>query len=107
MGYRKYRTQNLAKAMSDIVNNIATGSVKDPPSDAEKKSADKKYGDDPDYADEEGHRYPLNTAEHAKAAWAYINVPHNAAAFSPAKLASMKAKIKAACKKFGIETSED
>ena len=38
----------------------------------------KPYGD-VKYADPKNGKYPIDTAEHAKAAWAYINMPKNAA----------------------------
>ena len=59
------------------------------------------------YADEEQGKYPIDTAEHVRAAWDYINVAKNAAKYSPGKLATVKAKIKAAAARFGIEIGED
>jgi HK97 family phage prohead protease len=61
------------------------------------------------YADPKNKKYPVDTKAHAKAAWAYINMPKNAAKYplNGVTLASVKAKIMAACKKFGIETNAD
>jgi hypothetical protein len=71
----------------------------------------KPYGDvdyaDPGYQSDGVHRYPLDTKEHVKAAWSYINVKSNADKYTAEQLASIKAKIKAAAKKFDIEIDDD
>lgn len=68
------------------------------------------YGDvdyaDPGYRDNR-KRYPIDTAAHVRAAWAYINVPKNAAFYAPEQLEAIKEKIKAAAEKFDVEISED
>ena len=74
-------------------------------------AGDAPYGD-VDYADEglqadHQKRYPIDTKEHAKAAWAFINEDENAAQYSAKDLALVKGRILAACKKFGIDTSEN
>lgn len=68
----------------------------------------KPYGD-VKYADAKNGKYPVDTLKHVKAAWAYINKPANAAKYplNGVSLASVKAKIKAAMKKFGVGASED
>jgi len=68
----------------------------------------KPYGDVA-YADEKNGKYPIDTKTHAKAAWAYINMPKNAAEYplNGVTLASVKNKIKAALIKFGVTISED
>lgn len=75
------------------------------------KDTKKPYGDvdyaDPGYQDDGKHRYPLDTAEHAKAAWDYINKEKNQEPYSSEELSKIMSKIKAACKKFGIEISDD
>lgn len=48
-------------------------------------------------------RYPIDTPEHARAAWSYINMPKNARFYSPAQLKAIKARIAAAAKKRGVE----
>jgi HK97 family phage prohead protease len=67
----------------------------------------KPYGDVA-YADPKNGKYPIDTAAHAKAAWSYINMPKNAAKYplNGVTLSSVKARIKAACAKFGIDVSE-
>jgi uncharacterized protein DUF6582 len=70
--------------------------------------AQEPYGD-VDYADP-GYRgkkrYPIDTPEHIRAAWAYINVPRNAAEYETHQLVRIKAKIQAAAKKAGIQIGE-
>jgi hypothetical protein len=68
------------------------------------KSSKKPYGD-VEYADSEAGKYPIDTEEHVRAAWSYINVAKNYDKLGD-KAASVKAKIKSACKKFGIDTSD-
>jgi len=65
------------------------------------------YGD-VEYADPKNKKYPINTKARAKAAWDYINVAKNAAVYplNGVTLASVKSKIRAACKKFGVTISE-
>jgi uncharacterized protein DUF6582 len=69
--------------------------------------AKKPYGN-VKYADPKNGKYPVDTAAHAKAAWSYVSMPKNASKYplNGVTLASVKANIKAACKKFGIEISE-
>jgi HK97 family phage prohead protease len=68
------------------------------------------YGDveyaDPGYQKDGKKRYPLDSEEHCRAAWSYINQGDNAAQYTPDQLARVKAKIKAAAKKYGIEISD-
>lgn len=55
------------------------------------------------YADPKNGKYPIDTAEHVRAAWSYINMPKNAAEYSSGELAQIKSRIKSAAKKFGIK----
>lgn len=71
-------------------------------------AADKKpYGDvtyaDPGYQSDGKKRYPLDTKDHVRAAWSYINMPRNAGKYSKGQLARVKSKIRAAAKRLGIE----
>lgn len=75
-------------------------------------AADKTpYGDvkyaDPGYQDDGIKRYPLDSEEHCRAAWSYINMPKNAAKYSPEELKNIKGRIKEALKKYGVEVSEN
>lgn len=70
----------------------------------------KPYGDvtyaDPGYQKDGKKRYPIDSAEHVKAAWSYVNQSDNASQYSADHLAKIKGRIKAAAGKFGIEISE-
>jgi HK97 family phage prohead protease len=70
----------------------------------------KPYGNvtyaDPGYQKDGKKRYPIDTKQHCKAAWSYINKSSNASAYSSSQLASIKSKIKAACKKFGVKVNQ-
>jgi len=71
----------------------------------------KPYGDvayaDPGYQEDGVSRYPIDTEEHCRAAWSYINQEDNAARYTPDQLAKIKATIRAALKKYGVEIAED
>lgn len=68
-----------------------------------KKVADHKseYGD-VEYADPKNHKYPIDSEEHVRAAWSYINMPKNQKGYSPDEVASIKKRIKSKFSKYGI-----
>ena len=70
--------------------------------------ADNKPYGDVTYADPKNGKYPIDTEEHARAAWSYINMPKNAGQYplNGVTLAEVKGRIMAACKKFGIDVSD-
>lgn len=70
------------------------------------KTKKKPYGD-VEYADPENGKYPIDTEEHIRAAWSYINMPKNAAKYSSAKLKQVKSKIRAAMKRIGADVEDD
>ena len=61
-----------------------------------KEGAD-KYGD-VKFADEKNKKYPIDTEEHIRAAWNYINKSDNAGKYDPAEVATIKRAIVAAWK---------
>jgi len=65
-----------------------------------------KYAD-PGYQSDGVKRYPLDSEEHCRAAWAYINMPKNAAKYDADELKLVKGRIKEALKKYDVEISED
>jgi hypothetical protein len=77
---------------------------------ADETDPKKPYGDveyaDPGLQSDGVYRYPIDTKEHAESAWSYINKDENAEPYSADDLASVKAKIKAACEKFGVEIDD-
>jgi uncharacterized protein DUF6582 len=72
-------------------------------------AASQPYGDvkyaDPGYRDNQ-KRYPIDTPEHIRAAWAYINQADNAKFYNANQLAQIKQRIKAAAAKAGIEIAD-
>lgn len=69
--------------------------------DEELEKADKKpYGDvnyaDPGYQKDGKKRYPIDTEDHIRSAWSYINQEKNAGEYSADQLKKIKAKIEAA-----------
>lgn len=66
------------------------------------------YGDvtyaDPGYQADKKKRYPLDSEQHIRAAWSYINQGDNADLYSAEQLAEIKGKIKTAMAKIGAET---
>lgn len=78
--------------------------------EATKTAPAKPYGDveyaDPGYQKDGKKRYPLDTARHVRAAWSYINQDGNAAKYKAKQLQQIKAKIKRAAKKLGVEIAD-
>ena len=74
--------------------------------DSRASDPSKPYGDvsyaDPGYQSDGKKRYPLDSEEHCRAAWSYVNQAGNAAKYSPDQLKSIKSRIMAAGKKYGI-----
>lgn len=79
------------------------GEAGDAPGDGSKPYGNVTYAD-PGYQKDKKKRYPIDTAGHARAAWAYISKGKNAAKYTASQLARIKSKIKRACKRFGITT---
>jgi hypothetical protein len=80
---------------SEVDRIAATGAAKEP------------YGNvnyaDPGYQDDKKKRYPIDTEEHIRAAWSYINHPDNASKYQGGHLDSIKKKIKGAAEEHGIQ----
>jgi hypothetical protein len=72
-------------------------------------AAAEPYGDvkyaDPGYRDGK-KRYPIDTEEHCRAAWSYINQADNAKLYNANQLKQIKSRIMAAGKKYGINFSD-
>lgn len=72
---------------------------------------DEPYGDvryaDPGYRGDGRKRYPIDTPEHIRAAWSYINMPKNAAKYSADDLAKVKARIRKAMEGLGAEVADE
>ncbi len=70
-------------------------------SDVDPKEGTSQYGS-VTFADPTNKKYPIDTEAHVRAAWAYINMPKNAAKYSSADVEAIKGRIEAAAKKHGI-----
>jgi hypothetical protein len=66
-------------------------------SDSDKPYGDVKYAD-PGYQEDGKKRYPIDTEEHIRAAWNYINKEKNASKYTADQVKKIKAKIVAAWK---------
>src|SRR6185436_4525316 len=66
-----------------------------------------KHYADPGYQSDGKARYALDSESECRAAWSYISMPKNAAKYSPEDLAKVKAAIKAAGRKYGIDFADD
>lgn len=71
----------------------------------------KPYGDveyaDPGLQEDGKARYPLSSEAKVRAAWSYINMAKNAAQYKSADWKKVRARIKAAMKKYDIPVSEN
>ena len=83
-----------------------TESKIDKRSDVSEHEGERKYGD-VEFADTTNKKYPIDTAEHVRAAWSYINHKDNAAKYEPSEVRTIKSRITRAAKKLGVEISDD
>ena len=72
------------------------------------KSAPKGYPIKPNmYADPKNFKYPIDTEEHARAAWSYIHQSRNRKGYSANELKSMENRIRKALEKYGVDIEEE
>ena len=75
--------------------------------DTDPDEGERKYGD-VDFADPVNNKYPIDTEEHVRAAWSYVNKEANAAKYSSREeVDRIKDRIRAAGRRFDIEFSDD
>ena len=60
---------------------------------------------DPGYQSDHKKRYPIDTVDHARAAWSYINQASNASQYTADEVKAIKGRIRAALKRFGVEVA--
>jgi hypothetical protein len=65
-----------------------------------------KYGD-VQFADPTNKKYPIDTAEHVRAAWSYINQEKNADKYQPGEVEQIKDRIKKAAKRHDVDIETD
>lgn len=73
--------------------------------DPKKPYGDVKYAD-PGYR-EGVARYPIDSEAHARAALSYFSMPKNHKGYTGEQIKTIMGRIKAACRRFGIEVSDD
>ena len=74
--------------------------------DVNASTGENKYGD-VKFADPTNNKYPIDSAEHVRAAWNYINHKDNAAKYDKDEVEVIKDRIKKAAKKYDVNISED
>lgn len=84
---------------------MATSKI-DKREDVSPETGEHKYGD-VKFADPTNNKYPIDTPEHVRAAWGYINHKDNAAKYDDDEVKTIKERIKRAAKHHGVEISED
>ncbi len=74
--------------------------------DVNPEEGENKYGD-VKFADPTNNKYPIDTPEHVRAAWNYINHKDNAAKYDTDEVETIKNRIRRAAKKHSVKISED
>ncbi len=88
--------ENLMTKVESLTNELnETMAAIKKRKDVNPKTGEHKYGD-VKFADEKNNKYPIDTAEHIRAAWNYIHHAHNAGKYSPEEVTSIKSKIASA-----------
>jgi len=74
--------------------------------DVNPERGEQEYGDVA-FADPVNNKYPIDTPEHVRAAWSYINHADNASKYQAGEVKTIKARIKKAAEKHGVEIRDD
>ena len=74
--------------------------------DVNPDEGERKYGD-VKFADSTNNKYPIDTPEHVRAAWNYINHKENAAKYDADEVDLIKQRIKRAAKKHDVEIRDE
>ena len=74
--------------------------------DVNPDEGEQKYGD-VEFADATNNKYPIDTPEHVRAAWNYINHKDNAAKYDADEVDLIKNRIKRAAKKHDVEIRDE
>jgi hypothetical protein len=91
-----------------MMSNTKTQSANavDKREDVNPAEGEHRYGE-VEFADPTNKKYPIDSPEHVRAAWQYINHKDNAAKYEAADVTKIKGRIKQAAKKHGVEISEE
>ena len=74
--------------------------------DTKPKYGEHKYGH-VKFADPINNKYPVDTPEHVRAAWSYINHKDNAAKYDKDEVELIKNRIRKAAKHHGVEIEDE
>ena len=74
--------------------------------DINPERGEREYGD-VTFADPVNKKYPIDTDEHIRAAWSYINHKENAAKYDKDEVETIKGRIKRAAKQHGVDITDD
>jgi hypothetical protein len=74
--------------------------------DVNPERGEHEYGDVA-FADPTNNKYPIDTADHVRAAWAYINKKSNADKYSRKDAEEIRNRIRHAAARFDIETDPE
>ena len=78
----------------------------DPRDDVKPSEGEHKYGNVL-FADETNKKCPVDTPEHVRAAWSYINHKDNAAKYAADEVEAIKDNIRKAARKQGVDVQTD
>ena len=84
---------------------MANQSEIDKRDDVRPSEGEHKYGDVA-FADPTNKKYPIDTAEHVRAAWSYINHRDNAAKYDADDVKKIKDRIREAAQKHDVDINE-
>ena len=70
--------------------------------DVSPERGEHEYGD-VEFADTTNKKYPIDTAEHVRAAWSYIHHKDNAGKYSKEDAEKIRERIEQAAKKQGVD----
>jgi hypothetical protein len=101
----RFETLVILSPLRGGTMNKTQGKI-DKRSDVSEHEGEREYGN-VEYADPTNKKYPIDTAEHVRAAWSYINHKDNAAKYEPSEVKTIKSRIQRAAKKHGVEISDD
>jgi hypothetical protein len=74
--------------------------------DVNPREGEREYGD-VEFADPVNNKYPVDTPQHVRSAWSYINHKDNASKYDADEVAQIKSRIKRAAKKQGVEIEDE
>src|SRR5687767_811967 len=101
-----YRNQSCNTSFTARSRGQMTMSTKiDKRKDVSPNEGERKYGD-VQFADPVNNKYPIDSAEHVRAAWSYVNHKDNASKYDRDEVKTIKDRIKRAAKKYDVEIED-